>query len=497
MKYRLLGVAALVAMMAVTGVLASMDPETADTRIHQHLTARQPEAGCDCDGSQLCTHLPLVIIDTGGQEIPGKVTGKTDAFGETINTLAPDGRDVIDVSFQVIDNPDRNNHPSDQPALSTTAEIRVRGHSSRLFEKSPYQLDFVDENGLPAPAEVMGMAAHSEWVLHGPYLDKSLVRNYMWYNISGEVMEWAPNVRYCEVILNGDYRGLYLMVETITNGDNCRLNLSETEQNVKTSGYLLRGDRTTREDLGGQRDIYSYLERMLTLRTDILIKYPRRASLTEQIQTQIELNYAAFEKALYSYDYDYDTGAYSYENYIDVDNFVDYFLINEFSLNVDAGRYSTYIYKDMSGKYKLAVWDFNNACDNFPTDLLTPDQLNMSSHTWYFMLCKSEDFVQRILERYDQLRQTVLNETYLMDYIDETLDYLGPAVTRNNERWKEAMTQWEPLSPASRNLYSHEEAVEQLKEWLYVRGIWLDENLHTIQQYCHPSHNKTYNHWTD
>lgn len=492
MKYRVIGTLAAVLMLLTVLLTSAWSDEGPANRVHQHLTARQPDAGCDCDGSELCTHLPLVLIDTGGQEIPGKVTGQTDDFGETINTLAADGRDVIDVSFVVVDNQTRNNHPSDEATLTTTAQIRVRGHSSRLFEKSPYQLDFVDENGEAAPAAVMGMPAHSEWVLYGPYLDKSLVRNYMWYNIAGEVMEWAPNVRYCELILNGEYRGLYLMVETITDGVDCRLNLSTTEQNVKTTGYLLRGDRTTQEDLGGQRDIYTYLERMLTLRTDILIKYPGRSSLTQELRQEIELDYAAFEKALYSYDY--DTDDYGYWNYIDVDNFVDYFLINEFSLNVDAGRYSTYIYKDLSGKFKLAVWDFNNACDNFPTDPLTPDQINMVSHTWFFMLCKSEDFVERLLDRYDELRASVLNETYLLNYIDETLAYLGPAVERNNQRWNDAMTQWEPLTPVERNLHSHEEAVDQLKEWLYERGIWLDENIHTIRQNCHPSRTKVYDH---
>lgn len=492
MKYRVIGTLAAVLMLLTVLLTSAWSDEGPANRVHQHLTARQPDTGCDCDGSELCTHLPLVLIDTGGQEIPGKVTGQTDDFGETINTLAADGRDVIDVSFVVVDNQTRNNHPSDEATLTTTAQIRVRGHSSRLFEKSPYQLDFVDENGEAAPAAVMGMPAHSEWVLYGPYLDKSLVRNYMWYNIAGEVMEWAPNVRYCELILNGEYRGLYLMVETITDGEDCRLNLSTTEQNVKTTGYLLRGDRTTQEDLGGQRDIYTYLERMLTLRTDILIKYPGRSSLTQELRQEIELDYAAFEKALYSYDY--DTDDYGYWNYIDVDNFVDYFLINEFSLNVDAGRYSTYIYKDLSGKFKLAVWDFNNACDNFPTDPLTPDQINMVSHTWYFMLCKSEGFVERLLDRYDELRASVLNETYLLNYIDETLAYLGPAVERNNQRWNDAMTQWEPLTPVERNLHSHEEAVDQLKEWLYERGIWLDENIHTIRQNCHPSRTKVYDH---
>lgn len=492
MKYRVVGVAAMVLMLAAALGALALEPDNTTNRVHQHLTARQPDAGCDCGGSELCTHLPLVIIDTGGQEIPGAVTGVTDAYGESINTLAPDGRDVINVSFTIVDNQDRNNHPSDTPALSTISEIRIRGHSSRLFEKSPYQLDFVDENGLAAPAPVMGMAAHSEWVLYGPYLDKSLVRNYMWYNIAGEAMEWAPNVRYCELIIDGDYRGLYLMVETITDGEECRLNLSETEQNIKTTGYLLRGDRTTEEDLDGVRDIYSYLERMLSLRTDVMIKYPKRGELTEDLRKQIELEFAEFEKALYSYDY--DTDDYGYWNDIDVDNFVNYFLINEFSLNVDAGRYSTYIYKDMSGKYKLAVWDFNNACNNYEEDPTPLDRLDMQNKPWFFMLSKSEYFVEKVLSRYEELRRDILSEEYLMAYIDDTLAYLGPAVERNNQRWNEAMTQWEPLSPVSRNAHSHEEAVIQLKNWLCQRGNWLDENFHTLRQYCHESRNKVYNH---
>ena len=492
MKYRVICVLALCGMLLFMLLFIVLSSVETSSRIHQHLTARQPDAGCDCDGSQLCTHLPLVIIDTRGQQIPGKITGETDKFGETVNSLAEDDRDVINASLSVIDNKDRNNHPSDEAELVTETEIRVRGHASRHFEKSPYQLKFVDEKGENAPAEVMGMPAHNEWVLYGPYLDKSLVRNYMWYNISGEIMEWAPNVRYCEVILNGEYRGLYLMIETITDGEDCRLNLSDSEQNAKVSGYLLRGDRTTEEELGGIRDIYSYLERMLTLRTDILIRYPKRVNLTEEMRQEIELDYAEFEKALYSYDY--DTDKYGYWNYIDVGNFVDYFLINEFSINADAGRYSTYIYKDMTGKYKLAVWDFNNSCDNFPTDPLSPDRLEMHSHTWYFMLCKSEDFVERILKRHEELRSTVLSEEYLVSYIDETLEFLGPALERNNQKWQEAMTQWEPLTPVSRNVYSQEEAVQQLKEWLCERGDWLDEHIDSLRQYSHPSRNKVYDH---
>ena len=490
MKYKL-GVFAMLAVMLASAVIATaVDQETTSNRVHQHLTGRQPDAGCDCDGSELCTHLPLVVIRTNGQAIPGTNTGEMDAYGESISTLAPDGRDVVDVELAIIDHQGRNNHPTDQPTASTISEIRVRGHASRLFEKSSYRLNFVDESGEDAPIEVMGMAAHSDWVLYGPYLDKSLVRNYMWYNIAGEVMEWAPNVRYCELIIDGDYKGLYIMMETITNGDDGRLNLTDTVYGTSVTGYLLRSDRTTEADVDGERDVYTYLERTLTISTDIAVRYPKRAALTEEMRRQIELDFAEFERALYSYDY--DTGAYGYQNYIDEDNFVDYFLLNEFTLNMDTGRYSTYIYKDMSSKYKLAVWDFNNACDNFSTNAVSPYQLEMENRPWFLMLCRSPRFVDKVLDRYGELRQTVLSQRYLENYIDETLAYLGPAIERNTRRWSEAVTQWEPLIPAERNAYSTQEAADQLKRWLIERGHWLDNNIHTLQQYCHESRNKNY-----
>ena len=492
MKYKLTGVLAACLMLFCAVMASTAEAKEGPNRVHQHLTARQPDAGCDCDGSELCTHLPLVIIDTEGQEIPGKATGVTDDYGEMTYTLAPDGRDVIDVKVDIIDNQDRNNHPSDPPAVETRTEIRFRGHSSRNFEKSPYQLDFVDENGENRDIAVMGMSAHSEWVLYGPYLDKSLVRNYMWYNISGEIMEWAPNARFCELILDGEYRGLYLMVETITNGTDCRLNLTDDAYGTRVTGYLLRGDRTTEADAGSVRDIYTFTERSFNLYTDISVRYPKKSMLTEELREQIELDFAGFEKALYSYDY--DTGKYGYWNYIDVDNFVDYCLINLFSSNLDAGLYSTYIYKDMEGLYKLAVWDFNNACDNYPDDVSTPYGVDMYADNLFFMLFKSETFVNRLIERYEQLREGVFSEEYLIGYIDDTLDYLGPAVERNTARWDTSITEWSPLEPEDRNVHSVEEAVTQLKDWLIERGNWLDRNIDTLKQYAHPSRNKVYNH---
>ena len=109
------------------------------------------------------------------------------------------------------------------------------------------------------------------------------------------------------------------------------------------------------------------------------------------------------------------------------------------------------------------------------------------------MLFKDEDFVEQVIERYWELRETYFSDEYLMDYIDETLEWLGPAVERNSECWAKAMEE-DMLRPAERNVHSHEEAVEQLKDWLLQRGKWLDDSVHALNQYAHPSRNKTYNH---
>ena len=105
------------------------------------------------------------------------------------------------------------------------------------------------------------MDAHYEWALYGPYLDKTLIRNYMWYNIAGEMMDYAPNVRFCEVILNGEYQGLYVMTETITNGVDCRVNVSEPVDNTTATGYVLRLDRGSENEMKNLDNFtyYAYL----------------------------------------------------------------------------------------------------------------------------------------------------------------------------------------------------------------------------------------------
>ena len=485
MKNRIIGIILCVAVLA-TGFAATVYVRQEQPRVHQHLTAK---AKLDCTNhgdDEFCTHLPLIQIDTGGKDIPGKPIVKED--GTRIGfTTAADGTDRIISNIKITDHEDTNNHPGDEPTIESEATIHVHGNSSRYFDKRGYKIKLIDSDGNANNQSVMGMDAHSEWILHGPFLDKTMIRNYMWYNIGGEIMSYAPNVRFCEMLLNGEYQGIYVMTENITAGKNgARLELSVDKKDNTYSGYLLRIDRTSDED---SNNFTKYAYR-LNPTSGIDIEYPGPNKITPELQTSIVKDFSAFEKSIYSYDFDSDE--FGYKKKIDIDSFVDYFIINEFTGNYDAGAYSTYIYKDKDGKYNMCIWDFNNACDNYHEQAIPTDDFRLINIPWYWMLVKNEDFTKRIIERYKYLRQNVLSDEYLNNYIDETIAYLGKAIERNEARWGYSYNSDTLLMPKERNIRSFDSAVTQLKTFISKRSEFLDENIDALAQYSAESRVKKF-----
>lgn len=457
-----------------------------NTRVYHHELAAD-SAWCETtEDGQLCTHLPLVQIETGGQTL--------------------DFTQEVLASISITDNQGGHNHLSGDPTLKVDTLIKMRGNSSSRFDKKQYRLTFVDTAGyrpgddLQSLAhvshKVMGMSSESEWVLNGPFLDKSLLRNYLMYNLSGELMDWAPNVRYCEVILDGEYQGIYLMVETVK-VDEDRVDLNRLNpQNIATSYMLARervGDTAYPLDNFGTYAGKTYNE--------LGIVYPgTRSGRTEENMEYIRQDIGAFERMLYSLDYDHQTRGY--KSAIDVQSFVDYFLLNEFAMNVDGGGLSTYVHKDVRSGFVMGpVWDFNNGFDNYEYYTMDYEEFYLISKPWYVMLLRDEQFVEQVITRYAQLRQGVLSEERLMHLIDETIAFLGPAIERNEARWGYSYddmwldnvdTNFQPLD-YDRNPRDHAHAVEQLKQSIEKRGRFLDEYIHVLRQFCAESKVKEWN----
>lgn len=350
MKYKIIGLSAtalvLIAVMAISFIM----PTDNGKCYHQHIEAEEKEECSHYDG-KFCTHLPIVKIDTNGLTIPGEPVLDAPGGNTVAHTMSETGEETILSRVSVIDNNGKNNHTEDESKVSSDIRIRVRSNSSRHFEKKGYILKMITYDGLNNPQSLMGMDVHHEWALHGPYLDKTLIRNYICYNLAGEIMGYSPNVRFCELVINGEYQGLYLLTETITAGKNgARLELSVNKKDNSFSGYLLRLDRGSNTEL---KNINNFSRYTYKTENKINITYPGNDNLTPQLADRICEDFSAFEKALYSYDY--DSKEFGYENYIDAESFVDYFLINEFTSNYDAGSKSTYVYKGIDGKLNMCV----------------------------------------------------------------------------------------------------------------------------------------------
>ena len=458
-----------------------IDPEKQRYQQHLSYNTQVEDTSLSIDEDTFSSHLPVVSIETGGVVIPGRPEQ-----GQHVKDIE---NSFIQADMRIYDREGELNKLSSQPVLESKIDIRVRGNSSRTFDKVGYLFKFTDDAGMERKLEVMGMEKDSTWVLHGPYLDKTLMRNYMWYNLAGQIMEWAPDVRYCEVFLDHEYQGLYVMAEQISMGEG-RIEMTKYDGKSNISSYIVCADRESVNDVQYLDNFTSYA---LRINGKLEVKYPGASRITPELTEYISRDFSRFEKALYSFDY--DTARYGYQNYIDVDSFVDYFIINEVTQNTDAGLYSTYFYKDVSGKLKMCVWDFNNCCDNYIEDQTPMAGFFMQNRPWYFMLCKDEAFMEKVITRYHQLRKGILSEEAVESYIAGVQSYLGPAIERNFEKWGYSfLPEKDLLYEDERKIGSYEAAVEQYETRLVRRMRWMDEHIEDLRSYSHESINKKFNH---
>lgn len=487
MKNKMILCTTMVIILAFSFFVYSYENDIYKKRYHEHIENKTTTKKYDYSKinqdtyknkeikmSSFSSNLPVISIDTNDQKILGGTDRKV--------------KDYIKVSLETYN---RENKLTTAD-FKTEALIRYRGNSSRFFEKKGLKIKLINKKGNDNDYPLLGLSSDSDFILHGPYLDKTLIRNYLGYNITGEVMEYSPNVRYCEVFINGEYQGVYLLVETIKVNKN-RVNISKLEKNSKVTSYLLEVTHRyeTEDDLYFLNSFTTYTKRIKNS-SQYNIKYPTAKKLTKELNTYITNDISDFEKILYSYDY--DDNNLGYMKYIDIDSFVNYVVINEFFLNYDAGNNSTYLYKDKVGKYKLVFWDMNNIFDNYFIELLKEQGFIMKSKPWFKMLLKDEYFTNRVVNRYKELRKTILSEKYLDNYIDEVINYLGPAIERNFVKWGDSFTdEKNKFLEVERNPHSYEEAITQMKDAIKTRGDWLDKNIDTLRQFSHESKVKEYN----
>lgn len=461
----------MMCLLLVVTVSAEWVTTRTQTDVQEHVAGDQkqfPATSPDVDTlaklglSPFVSELPVLMIDTGGQQIFKEAT--------------------IWAEVAVLDSPTGENDIMGQADTVLTATIKYRGASSySQFDKPQYRLKFYrEESGKSLDYDLFGIGADSEWVLNGPFLDRTLLRNYFVYTLASEVMDWAPGCTFFELFLDGVYQGVYLAVEPVGAGVE-RLDLNPFGLVSGATPYIVKRDREGTEE----NVLHTYGEKAGYTGQQLSVDYPGQNDLTEQQRQWIEQDISQFEEALYS-DY-FDDPDIGYANYIDVDSFVDYFILNEFALNHDASILSTYVYKELNGKLKLCVWDYNNAFDNYQWFTMEPDEFYMIDSYWFDWLLQDRAFVDRINLRYQELRQGSLSDTHIRQILDTGLETLGDAVDRNFSVWGYTFTtnmlSIDPGEP-SRDPHSYEEALQQLTNTIEERLAFLDQHMGDLYAGC-------------
>ena len=408
------------------------------------------------DLGEFSTTLPVVYMNTKGQQVL-----KENVIWGYIALL--DGNGEEQSVFSV-------------PNSIYRATIKYRGASSYSeFDKKQYRIKFY-KNKKDSAKEVSlaGMGANSEWVLNGPYLDKTLIRNKLVYDLARELNGWAPDTRFVELFVDGEYQGVYLAVEPVTNGES-RLRLSKFGLLSGETSYIVSRDRSDTES----EELKTWGKTAGYTNNSLYIGYPSKNKITEKQKAYIQKDVSEFEQVLYGENF--SDKRIGYQAYIDMDNWVDYFIINEFAMNYDAGNLSTYVYKELGGKLQLAVWDFNNGFDNYQWFRTETDALHTVENSWFKRLWQDKTFREHVCERYRQLRKTTLSDEHIYDKIASYQEELGEAVDRNFKVWgysfEENLLVGNNKDGTSRDIGSYEEAMKQLTDTIRERLAYLDKEL--------------------
>jgi hypothetical protein len=412
--------------------------------------------------STVASNLPLLLLDTDGQNI--------------------DQGSGITAQLKIIDNAGgQPNHPFDAPAYEGPVSIRIRGNFSAVLPQKPYGFETLDPaTGLDTSVALLGMPPEEDWILLALWNDKSFVRNSLLFDLARKMGHYAPRTRHVEVLLNGQYEGLYVFCEKIKRDDQ-RVKLKKLTPADNTfpkisGGYIFK------HDYANEWETQNWIpancpDRRLNFET----VYPRQSDISSAQFDYLRDYLDSVEIALLSPTFG-DSLA-GFRQFIDEPSWADYLLLNELAGNGDGYKKSMFFHKDRGERLRMGpIWDFDWAMKFFPWG--PPD-----ASGWYYAnepcnedvlivpyfqrLMEDEGFHQAAACRWATLRTGLLDTTYLFGYIDSVAAVADAAQIRHFARWDcLGYDSGAPEVPPYPSTYAGE--VEKLKQWFRLRVDWMD-----------------------
>ena len=373
--------------------------------------------------------------------------------GLPIINLFTDGSVQIDSKEDYVEGDISLDGRRDFESLSDLSmKIRGRGNSTWFIHpKKPFQMKLSEKSAF------LGMPEDKKWLFLAEYSDKTMLRNTMAFELGYmSNLDWTPAGEFAEVYLNGEYNGTYNITQKVEASSN-RVALGDT-------GYLLELDQLDRID---PDDVY--FESTVTEKFIINIKEPELNYGSEEFR-YIENLIAEFEGALFGANFQDENAGY--KKYINLESFIDWYLISEITKNVDSRWYSSIYLNVMPGeKIKMGpLWDFDLAFGN--TDYADTQYYEgwwVRFNPWYERLFQDPAFTQMVKDRFIYFKD---NEDLIIQKIDEYAEKLKWAQAENNNKWQTIGTYVWP-NPVIYDTYQEE--VDHLKNWYLARMEWLEE----------------------
>jgi CotH kinase protein/Secretion system C-terminal sorting domain len=420
------------------------------------------------------SNLPIVIINTGGVDIPDEPKITAD-MGIIFN-----GTGI------------RNNITDVQNNYKGKVGIEIRGKSSQQFPMKSYSVELRDATGASISKAILGMPSESDWVLYAPYTDKTLMHNVLAYAISNELGHWAARCRYVEVVLNGSYVGVYVLLEKIKRGASraniAKLTTADIAGDALTGGYIFKIDKQDTGDEGWPSSIAPN-NAFKSQKIQFLYEYPKATAIVQPQKDYIKAYVDSFEFALNGSNF--QDPATGFRKFADATSFMDYFFVNEVSRNVDGYRLSSYFYKDKNSKggkiIAGPVWDYDlgfrnaNYCNGSSVGGWSYQFNTVCNEDywlvpfWWDRLMQDTAYTASLRCRWKQLKQTTLSKQRIYFLIDSVNTLLGEAQQRHFQKWPILGQYVWPNPQPIPTSYAGE--ISTLKEWVASRLDWMDYNM--------------------
>ena len=406
--------------------------------------------------------LPIIFVDTKGKCLDNKVTEK------------------IPATMKVLDG-QTNNVADSASGTPYDIGIKVRGQSSALFPKPGYSIEIRDEKGEGTDVSMFGLPPSDDWVMHGPYVDKSMLRNALAHWLFRQAGRYSPRTKHFDLYINGVYRGVYVLIEKIKRGkyrvDVSKLKETDVSGDDVTGGYIWAFDKTGTNTGGAGSGSVNDEGFSTSDGLNVILHYPKKDKIQKEQEDYLK-KYLNDLEALFK-----NGGSGSgYENYVDVGSALDYVLHQEVTNNADSYWCSFFLHKpkdSKGGKVTLGPpWDFNLAMSNgtspenggnnggnnggwngggwgggfgmggFGSSGTTGWQIENSQKSgqgfmmsslmapkWLLGMWKDNTYQSELKARWAELRSGVWHTKTLDAYLDSMKTYLKNAADRNFKRW--------------------------------------------------------------